>query len=334
MSTRYVWEKCDINYPEPSWTLDSYGISFTSPTGSGHQALSSIACSDFSATLHQGGNSNATPSVYVVVATGAESATVTREPTITSSAGKPFVINTNVYQNIIAKAPANDGTGGWFISQNIGTSSATYTLRWTKSTISAYQSYYTGTIDITKISKGQTIGKVSSSSSTAYPKGTYKKPNTNQNLSEWYEYLGADSIDPTAINYDSSLRGNEPVTVSVTPASGTYGGTISYSYQYSTDNGSTWTVIENTTETSIVFNIPTTANTLRFRVRASDNMGFVSTDFVTGPNVTVERLDAWVPLLGKAKKGQYIWARDAAGKAHKGTMAWVRDSNGKARRFL
>lgn len=133
-------------------------------------------------------------------------------------------------------------------------------------------------------SKGSTsYGNVSSASSGAYPSNSYSD-------SYWYVYQGSDSIDPT-ISYPSSIFKNQNIRISVSPASNTYGGTISYKYEYTTD-GSTWTTANSgTTATSVDVTIPSTATTFQARVTASDNMGFTSTTAVTGANVTVYDID-------------------------------------------
>lgn len=136
----------------------------------------------------------------------------------------------------------------------------------------------------TVYSKGSTsYGKISSKSSGTFPDNSYSG-------SYWYVKLGSDSIDPT-ISYPSSIFKNQNVKISVSPASNTYGGTITYKYEYTTD-GSTWTTANSgTTATSVDVTIPSTATTFQARVTASDNMGFTSTTAVTGANVTVYDID-------------------------------------------
>lgn len=89
-------------------------------------------------------------------------------------------------------------------------------------------------------SKGSTsYGNVSSTSSGAYPAN-------GQSGSYWYVSKGSDNIDPTAVNYPTTIFKNQKVTVTVTPRPNTYGGTISYKYEY-TINGTTWQVLNNKT---------------------------------------------------------------------------------------
>lgn len=147
----------------------------------------------------------------------------------------------------------------------------------------------------------------------------------------WREYAGSDNIDPQAINYPGNPRSGDTVAISVIPRTPVHGGTISYLYQYSV-NGGAWTDIQTTTATSVDFTIPSNAKTIQFRVRAQDNMGFTSTTYVTGASVVVERLNAWIGVNGKARKGVELYV-GVNGKARKVTAAYI-GVNGKARRFL
>ena len=149
---------------------------------------------------------------------------------------------------------------------------------------SDYRSSDVSAVQSTKAAKGSTsYGLLSSDTSSTYPADNYKG-------SYWYVYQGSDSIDPT-ISYPSSIFKNQNVKITVSPASNTYGGTISYKYEYTTD-GSTWTTANSgTTATSVDVTIPPTATTFQARVTASDNMGFTSTTAVTGASVTVYDID-------------------------------------------
>lgn len=143
-----------------------------------------------------------------------------------------------------------------------------------------YSSYTT-----TAYSKGSTsYGNATSSSSSAYP-------NNNYSGSYWYVLKGTDSIDPTAVTYPSPLFRGQTVRVTVTPVSPTYGGTIRYKYEYTT-NGSTWTVANSgTTATSVNITIPADATTFQARVTASDDTGFTSTTAITGTSLPVYNID-------------------------------------------
>lgn len=104
----------------------------------------------------------------------------------------------------------------------------------------------------------------------------------------WYVYLGSDSIDPTAVGYSTtSPKGGNSITIKVTARSNTYGGTITYQYEVSLDGGSTWELLKTTTATSASYTIPKGTTQFRARVQARDNMGFTSTDWVYGSQLTV-----------------------------------------------
>ena len=136
--------------------------------------------------------------------------------------------------------------------------------------------YYKGSTVV----KGTYISDISSAQSSTYPKDNYSG-------SYWYVYKGSDSIDPTAVGYNKTTpKGGESITINVTPKSNTYGGTITYKYEVQLSGG-TWTNIGSTTSTAKSYVIPKGTTTFRARVVASDNMGFTSTDYVTGNQIAV-----------------------------------------------
>ena len=108
--------------------------------------------------------------------------------------------------------------------------------------------------------------------------------------SYWYVYQGSDSIDPVAVNLSQSigLYVGLPITISVDPStSKVYGGTVSYQYQVQINNDGQWITLGTTTETSYPYTIPIGATNLQFRVLASDDLGFTSTDYVNSASVSV-----------------------------------------------
>ena len=142
-------------------------------------------------------------------------------------------------------------------------------------TISLTRLYFT-----TETARGYSNGLVSGTSQSSYPsdgvQGSY-----------WYTYQGSDSIDPTAVGYNKTTpKGGESITINVTPRSNTYGGTITYKYEVQLSGG-TWTNIGSTTSTAKSYVIPKGTTTFAARVVASDNMGFTSTDYVTGNTCSV-----------------------------------------------
>lgn len=149
----------------------------------------------------------------------------------------------------------------------------------------------------------------------------------------WYIYKGSDSIDPTAITYPAEgLESGQQITVSVTPSSSnTYGGTVTYLYQYRR-NGGNWVDLKTTTDTSASYTIPEGTTNIQFRVRASDNMGFTSTDYITGQNAAVSQLKAYIGINGKARKVDKLYV-GVNGKAKQVIKGYI-GVGSKAQRFL
>ena len=128
--------------------------------------------------------------------------------------------------------------------------------------------------------KSTLAGDITNSSSTIYPtdglSGSY-----------WYTYKGSDNIDPTAISYPSVIKGGNSITLTATAGTGNvYGGTITYTYEVQLSGG-TWTSIGSTTALTKTYTVPAGTTTFRARVKAKDNMGFASTTYATGNQVTV-----------------------------------------------
>lgn len=128
--------------------------------------------------------------------------------------------------------------------------------------------------------KQPAIGPISGPSQSSYPsdgvQGNY-----------WYTSQGSDNIDPTAVTYPSGPKSGVPITITVTPRANTYGGTISYQYEYTLDGGNVWNQLALTTAASQQYTIPKGTQTFRVRVQARDNMGFTSSDWIYGPQVNV-----------------------------------------------
>lgn len=134
-----------------------------------------------------------------------------------------------------------------------------------------------------------------------------KYPANGVSGSYWYTYKGSDTIDPTAINYDSEFIANKEIVISLNKPTPVYGGTISYLYEYDIDGSGVWQTIKNTTEDSIVFLVPeSVTSTLQIRVTASDDMGYTSTTPVVGPlsNIITEK-DYSIRLHKKMSDNSY-----------------------------
>lgn len=134
----------------------------------------------------------------------------------------------------------------------------------------------------TRSVKGTTsCGFISSISSDSYPDNAASG-------SYWYVKKGTDTLDPSAIIYDTPQSG-QLLDISITPSTGKiYDGTVSYKYEISLDGGTTWSVVnESTTAEMISVLVPYGSESFTARVTASDNLGFTSTDAVTGQTLAV-----------------------------------------------
>lgn len=165
---------------------------------------------------------------------------------------------------------------------------------------------YTEILPESETIQGSTLKKtVSSTSSGAYPSnGVGTASGTTSN---WYVYQGSDSIDPTAVSYSNTKpKAGETIAVTVTPRANTYGGTISYRYEYSTDGGGSWAFFSGT-DTSYNIQIPQGASQFMVRVRASDGWGFTSSTYVYGANLTVENVRGYIGVDETARKVKAVY---------------------------
>lgn len=179
------------------------------------------------------------------------------------------------------------------------------------------------------IGSGPHVEYLSSSTSNAYKTGV-------DETGEYYlVYLGSDSIDPKSV----SFSGTEPdpdgnMSVVVRPATNTLGGNILYQYQYSIDNGASWSDAgEKTAATVKDIAVPLEAEQFVVRVQASDDIGFTSMTYVKTASIKVQTMRLWVGVENSARKGQKLWV-GVDGAARPVTRAWVGDENGKARRWF
>lgn len=170
------------------------------------------------------------------------------------------------------------------------------------------------------------LGAVSSNASGAYPQD-------GEQDSYWYTYKGSDSIDPTELSYSTDApKGGESVTVTLTPAANTYGGTISYQYQCQVDGGSWTNAGAATTATSKDIVVPKGAETFRVRALASDDMGFTSADYVTGAELEVQNLVADIGVANEAHAVDKLFI-GVGGVAHEVVAAFI-GVNGEARELF
>lgn len=210
---------------------------------------------------------------------------------------------------------------GWTIS------GSNLISRWLDQSAGTYESggFYKQTAVV--VPGGNFIGYVTSANSNAYPNG---------GTSGGYYYGNCDSDlpDPANISYPTEdVKAGQTLTVSITKSNGINAGFPAVSYVYQVKrNGGAWVTISTTTNTSVTYIVPDSTTSLQFRVYAKDDAGFTSTTYVTGAAVTLERLNLWVGVNGKARKGVELYV-GVNGKARKVTAAYI-GVNGKARRFL
>lgn len=100
-------------------------------------------------------------------------------------------------------------------------------------------------------------------------------------------YQGGDNIDPQAVTLPGSIRGGSTISVLVSPSTGKkYDGSVSYQYQCRLDGGS-WETLGTSGATSYSLKVPNGTTTIEARARAQDNLGFVSSTWITSEKVTV-----------------------------------------------
>ena len=104
----------------------------------------------------------------------------------------------------------------------------------------------------------------------------------------YYVRQGSDEVDPTAVTVPDDIDDGTTIIISLTPNPGkTYGGTISYTYQYRY-NGGSWQTLTTTTAVTASLAVPKDQyKTLEVRVRAQDDMGFTSNTWVTSGVKTI-----------------------------------------------
>ncbi len=92
---------------------------------------------------------------------------------------------------------------------------------------------------------------------------------------KYYEYVGCDSISPTALAYSGTAYGGEVLTLILAANEGNvYGGTVTYRYQITEDGGSTWTTLAETVSVTTALTLSTEVEVLQARVQALDEYGY------------------------------------------------------------
>ena len=113
-------------------------------------------------------------------------------------------------------------------------------------------------------------------------------PSNDEYGGYYYVRQGSDQVDPTAVTVPDDIDDGTTITISLTPNTGkTFGGTISYTYQYRY-NGGSWQTLTTTTAVTASLAVPKDQyKTLEVRVRAQDDMGFTSNTWVTSGVKTI-----------------------------------------------
>lgn len=116
----------------------------------------------------------------------------------------------------------------------------------------------------------------------------YYYPSNDDSGGYYYVRQGSDEVDPTAVTVPDDIDDGTTIQISITPNTGkTFGGTISYTYQYRYDGGS-WQTLSTTTATTVSLAVPKGQySTLEVRVRAQDDMGFTSNTWVSSGSKTI-----------------------------------------------
>ena len=117
---------------------------------------------------------------------------------------------------------------------------------------------------------------------------SYYYPYDDEYGGYYYVRQGSDQVDPTAVTVPDGIDDGTTIQISITPNTGkTFGGTISYTYQYRYDGGS-WQTLSTTTATTVSLAVPKGQySTLEVRVRAQDDMGFTSNTWVSSGVKTI-----------------------------------------------
>ena len=117
---------------------------------------------------------------------------------------------------------------------------------------------------------------------------SYYYPYDDEYGGYYYVRQGSDEVDPTAVTVPDDIDDGTTIQISITPNTGkTFGGTISYTYQYRYDGGR-WQTLSTTTATTVSLAVPKGQySTLEVQVRAQDDMGFVSGTWVSSGSKTI-----------------------------------------------
>lgn len=137
-----------------------------------------------------------------------------------------------------------------------------------------------------RTSKGEFVSWVSSASPSAYP-------NYGSSGGYFYEAETQDVIDPSGITISGSVVPGADVDVVVTPSSSAQRnsyGKISYNYEYQYDDSGGWKSAGSSSEVSFRITIESGHVSIKARVKAKDDIGFESSDYVESVSFPISAL--------------------------------------------
>ena len=296
MSTRYVWDQCNIKYTT-TYSLKYDSEAYEVGNFDDDNDPDPIACGSYSINQSTGRFVSGSPSMRVTDDNMHNSTIDTYRYLFLANYRDGAIDYTTLYD---AQPGGDVEDYYWWRSGSNHQPQSMYLYGYRKPDrlIKIYKLASKRTA-----SKGSVIKAISGSSSGQYP-------SNGVSGSYWYAYSGSDSIDPTSIStvVDRWLCIGQQLTITASPSTSIkYGGTTSYQYQVQL-NGGSWTNIgSKTTATSINYNIPEGTTSIRFQVLASDNMGFTSTTWVQSPTYQVSKFVPGIAqkLHRKNASGEY-----------------------------
>lgn len=307
MSTRYVWEKYNINetFGETTSKIGAAIVDFGSK-----DSLVIVSGNNYKISrIVNPLNSSLTDIVYSIADTSPSVNIVKKSELLSGAAFYP--------SGKYAFIAIYNSSGVYYAPQLFETLSSTTTaafkIAYNKN---AERFELSGTVDspYTLVShsakslsqeKGDYIDLVTRSAANSYPNDGIK-------LLNWYVYKGSDSIDPSSVSYSKDdLYQGEAVDIIVTPGNIIYGVPpyAEYQFSYSVDGGSTWVNAgSKVAATRKTMTVPNGAAQLQARVIASDFWGFTSTTYVYGPNLPVSQIKSYATVGSKLRAGAKIYA--------------------------
>lgn len=116
-------------------------------------------------------------------------------------------------------------------------------------------------------------------------------PNFGVSILDGYFYNSQeqDIIDPDSVSIPDLILYNTDISIEIVPSNAALNnkyGNITYTYSYKF-NDTEWTDIKTISETTCSLHIPSDKQTVQVRVRVQDDIGFVSTTYVTSKEVPI-----------------------------------------------